>query len=167
MIQSHEPGHPETPPIPNHEATALLRESPVGRLAVVVDGVPDILPVNHMVDHGTVVFRTAPGIKMTAAHDQPVTFEVNGYGLAPGEAWSFVVHGTGRLIHETEALHPPLFPSQTDAKPEVIRVVPRAFTGRRVAVRGGSRFGDPGFELRRTESDTTTDGSRAEARHHG
>src|SRR5688572_14464780 len=98
MIQSQEPRHPETQSIPTHEALALLRDSPVGRLAVVVDGVPDIFPVNHIVDHGTVVFRTAPGAKMNAAHAGPVAFEVDGYDLSRGEAWSVVVHGTGRLV---------------------------------------------------------------------
>ena len=39
----------------------LLRSAAVGRLAVVVDGLPDIFPVNHPVDHGTILFRTAQG----------------------------------------------------------------------------------------------------------
>src|SRR4028118_1332365 len=46
---------------------AMLRTVDVGRLAVVVDGAPDIFPVNFVVDHGTVVFRPAPGTKLGAA----------------------------------------------------------------------------------------------------
>lgn len=46
------------------ESWALLRRAVVGRLALTVDGRPEIFPVNHMVDHGTVVFRTAVGTKL-------------------------------------------------------------------------------------------------------
>src|SRR6476619_2758028 len=41
------------------ESWSLVRSAPVGRLAVVVDGRPEIFPLNHVVDHGTLVFRTA------------------------------------------------------------------------------------------------------------
>ena len=67
--------------LPTHESLALLRESPVGRLAVVVEGRPDIFPVNHVVDHGTVVFRTARGSKFWGAAGLPVAFEVDGYDV--------------------------------------------------------------------------------------
>jgi nitroimidazol reductase NimA-like FMN-containing flavoprotein (pyridoxamine 5'-phosphate oxidase superfamily) len=43
------------------ESWALLRQTDVGRLAVIVDDRPDIFPVNYLVDHGSVVIRTAPG----------------------------------------------------------------------------------------------------------
>lgn len=46
---------------------ALLRQAVVGRLAVIVDGAPDNFPVNHQVDHGSVVFRTAAGTKLAGA----------------------------------------------------------------------------------------------------
>lgn len=39
----------------------------VVRLGVVVDDRPDSLPINHLVDHGTVVFRTGTGTKLLAA----------------------------------------------------------------------------------------------------
>ena len=37
----------------------LLRSVEVGRLAVVVNHRPEIFPINFVVDHATVVFRTA------------------------------------------------------------------------------------------------------------
>src|SRR4051794_39359108 len=46
---------------------ALLRAADIGRLAVVVGDRPEIFPVNFVVDHGTVVIRTAPGTKLAAA----------------------------------------------------------------------------------------------------
>ena len=71
----------------------LLRESPVGRLAVVVDGSPDIFPVNPVVDHGTIVFRTTAGTKLAAAKGRDVAFEVDGYDAGTAQAWSVVVKG--------------------------------------------------------------------------
>jgi nitroimidazol reductase NimA-like FMN-containing flavoprotein (pyridoxamine 5'-phosphate oxidase superfamily) len=148
MTHGDEFARAATRAIPPHEALALLRQSPVGRLAVVVQGKPDIFPVNHLVDHGTVVFRTAPGTKMSAAQGRPVAFEVDGYDVSRGEAWSVVVHGVGRLISDTdeaiEALQLPIFPWEGGVKPEVVRITPREITGRRFRVAGGARSDDLG-----------------------
>ena len=45
----------------------LLRDAEVGRLAVSIGERPDIFPVNFVVDHGSIVFRTAEGTKLAAA----------------------------------------------------------------------------------------------------
>ncbi|HEV7147980.1 MAG TPA: pyridoxamine 5'-phosphate oxidase family protein [Pedococcus sp.] len=133
----------ETRQIEIHEALALLRSVPVGRLAVVVDDAPDIFPVNHMVDQGTIVFRTAAGTKLSAADGRQVAFEVDGYDVAAGEAWSVVAHGIGRVVYDTdeaiEALGLPIFPWQSGAKPQVVRLTPVTITGRRFRVSGGFR----------------------------
>lgn len=143
MTTADESARAATEEMPAHEALALLRQAPVGRLAVVVKGKPDIFPVNHLVRHGNILFRTAPGTKMHAAHGHPVAFEVDGYDVSSGEAWSVVVHGVGRLVSETdeaiEALQLPLFPWHGGAKPEIIKVIPDEITGRRFAVVGGVR----------------------------
>jgi nitroimidazol reductase NimA-like FMN-containing flavoprotein (pyridoxamine 5'-phosphate oxidase superfamily) len=129
--------------LPTHEALALLRESPVGRLAVFVGGRPEIFPVNHVVDRGTIVFRTAHGTKLWGAAGLPVAFEVDGYDTASGEAWSVVVHGTGEVVFRTDevldALQLPIMPWQSGSKPEIVRIVPDEITGRRFAVLGGVR----------------------------
>ena len=55
----------------------LTHESFVGRLGLIVDGRPLILPVNYMVDRGTVVFSTAGGTKLNAiVGGADVAFEV-------------------------------------------------------------------------------------------
>jgi hypothetical protein len=112
-------------------------------LAVVVDGIPDIFPVNHVVDHGTIVFRTAAGTKLSAAHGKPVAYEVDGYDTGKGEAWSVVVHGVGRVVYEADeaikALGLPIFPWQAGPKPQVVRLTPSTITGRRFKVTGGFR----------------------------
>ena len=42
----------------------LLREDEIGRLAVLADGGPVILPVNYRMDGESIVFRTDPGLKL-------------------------------------------------------------------------------------------------------
>jgi len=89
----------------------LLRESVVGRLAVVVVGLSDIFPVNHVVDHGSIVFRTGAGAKLFASLGQGAAFEVDGYESADGTAWSVVVRGVAREIWETnESIHALVLP---------------------------------------------------------
>ena len=80
-----------------NESLELLRSSVVGRLAVSITEYPDIFPINYVVDHGCIVFRTAEGTKLAAAVlGRGVAFEVDGYDQARGEAWSVVVKGHGR-----------------------------------------------------------------------
>lgn len=125
------------------QSWALVRESPVGRLAVVVGGRPEIFPVNHVVDHGSVLFRSASGTKVGASLGQPVAFEVDGYDPAHGEAWSVVVHGRAREVTQTDdvidAMRAPLFPWHRGSKPRFVRIETESVTGRRFSVTGGAR----------------------------
>jgi hypothetical protein len=119
-----------------HECLDLLRTVEVGRLAVSRTEHPDVFPVNYTVDHGTVVFRTAPGTKLDAlTGERNVTFEVDGYHPASGEAWSVIIKGWAERItapHErVDAVDLPLFPWHTGPKPHFVRVVPVEITGRR------------------------------------
>jgi nitroimidazol reductase NimA-like FMN-containing flavoprotein (pyridoxamine 5'-phosphate oxidase superfamily) len=115
----------------------------VGRLAVIVDDAPDIFPVNYTVDHGTVVIRTAAGTKLQAGQQQPVAFEVDGYDLDAGEAWSVVLKGSAVEVFDVdeaiEVMGLPLFPWASGSKPHLLRVVPDSLTGRRFEVVGGAR----------------------------
>ncbi len=121
------------------ECWALLRTSRVGRLAVWVDEHPDIFPLNYVVDHGTIVFRSGTGTKVSAAlSDAPVALEVDGYEDASHHVWSVVVKGHAEGICEIDELmntvYLPLFPWQAGAKDLFIRIVPTRVTGRRFPV---------------------------------
>lgn len=117
-----------------HACWALLRSVSVGRLAVCVDDQPDIFPVNFIVDHGTIVFRTGPGSKLTAAVACPsVAFEADGYQPDVGEAWSVVVKGRAEQITRDDLMDTvrfPLFPWHAGPKQRFIRVAPAEVTGR-------------------------------------
>ena len=126
------------------ECWEYVRQASVGRLAVVVDGRPDIFPINFAVDHGTVVFRSAKGTKLAAAlADTPVAFEVDGYDDGLGFAWSVVLKGTASAfasiedILDSEALE--LFPWQSGEKNHFVRISPVETSGRRFRINDAAR----------------------------
>jgi len=116
-------------------------------LALIVDGRPDIFPVNHLVDRGTVVFRTAAGTKLTGAVGHTVVFEVDGYDSRTASAWSVVVKGTAkeviRLYDVLDVFELPLFPWHSAPKPHFIRIEPESITGRLFEVAGNARSAVP------------------------
>lgn len=117
----------------------MLRTASVGRLAVWVDDHPDIFPINYAVDHGTVVFRSGAGTKVSAAlSDSPVALEADGYDEETAEAWSVVVKGSAEEIGRSEELLDtidlPLFPWQAGEKGRFIRIVPTTTSGRRLPI---------------------------------
>ena len=123
----------------HHECWALLRTVSVGRLAVLVDGRPDIFPVNYIVDSGTLVFRTSQGTKLSAASgDAPVAVEADGVDPETGLAWSVVIKGTAALVKSTEDVLETsrlyLFPWQSGRKDAFVRITPDSVTGRRFQV---------------------------------
>jgi uncharacterized protein len=121
------------------ECWALLRDEEVGRLAVSIANHPDIFPINYVVDHGTVVFRTAEGTKLAAAVlGVAVAFEIDGYDAESGTAWSVVIKGHADEIEQMYDLFAaqdlPLFPWNSSPKHRFVRIVPDEVTGRRFVV---------------------------------
>jgi nitroimidazol reductase NimA-like FMN-containing flavoprotein (pyridoxamine 5'-phosphate oxidase superfamily) len=80
------------------ECARLLRTKDLGRLAIVVDGAPQIFPVNYAYDERVVVFRTSPGMKLERGPYTKAAFEVDSVDRKSGLAWSVVVHGTAQDI---------------------------------------------------------------------
>jgi uncharacterized protein len=140
--------------LPEHACWMQLRSTEVGRLAVCADSSPDIFPINFLVDHGTVVFRTAQGSKLSAALSTPVVaFEADGYDKDAKEAWSVVVRGH---VEEVVQLHEridivdlPLFPWHGGAKPIFLRLVPETISGRRFHVVDTAAWDTPTRGVRR------------------
>jgi nitroimidazol reductase NimA-like FMN-containing flavoprotein (pyridoxamine 5'-phosphate oxidase superfamily) len=129
------------------QSWALLRGSVVARVAVIRGERPEIFPVNFVVDHGSVVFRTGSGTLFASTDAQPVALEVDGYDVADATAWSVVVHGTGREMvgvdATLDAMELPIFPWHDAPKPRFVRIEPMAVTGRRFTVSGGHRVPAP------------------------
>jgi nitroimidazol reductase NimA-like FMN-containing flavoprotein (pyridoxamine 5'-phosphate oxidase superfamily) len=126
-MTTHEPGDTEV--LATNQCWELLRESVVGRLAVTVSGSPDIFPVNPIVDHGTILFRTSAGTKFAATKGKDVAFEVDGYDADTAQAWSVVVKGRAHEILEVEetlrALRLPLYPWEPAGSPGLSASSPR------------------------------------------
>ena len=129
------------------ECWALLRTTSVGRLAVWVDDHPDIFPLNYAVDHGTVVFRSSAGTKVSAAlSDSPVALEADGYDAEAAEVWSVVIRGNAEEIRGQDLIGTidlPLFPWQAGDKGRFIRIVPTATSGRRFPIADPSVWNTP------------------------
>ena len=136
--------------MPIHECWALVREAVVGRLATVLDGHPEIFPVNHVVDHGSVVIRTAAGAKLESAVGKLVAFEVDGYDVEHRSAWSVVVKGRAveltRLHDVLDAMSLPLFPWHGSSKPHFLRIEASEVSGRKFVVSGGTEHATDDLE---------------------
>lgn len=121
------------------ECWALLRSTDIGRLAVWVDDHPDIFPINYVVVHSTLVFRSGEGTKVLGAlSDTPVALEADGYDPTSSEAWSVVVKGRAgefQQVHELmDTVDLPLFPWQGGEKNRFLRILPDLVTGRRFPI---------------------------------
>ena len=133
---------PATTVLGEDDCWMLLAQAEVGRLAVSIHNVPEIFPVNYVIDNRTVLFRTAEGTKLTSLGGSGrVAFEIDGFDAATGEAWSVVVHGAAEPVEHLNDLYAahelPLFPWDATPKPVVVRITPMKVTGRRfLAVRG-------------------------------
>ena len=87
----------------NEECARLLGVGCVGRVGFVVDGRPQVLPVNYVTDHtGVVVFRTSANSILMAIARQPVAFEVDGLDEVQRTGWSVCVHGSAREITDRD-----------------------------------------------------------------
>jgi hypothetical protein len=131
-----------------HQCWELLRSQEVGRLAVAIANHPDIFPINYVVDHASVVFRTAEGTKLAAAVlGESVAFETD--GESDGEAWSVVIKGRAleieRMYELFDALDLPLYPWHVGPKHRFVRIEPEIVTGRRFRVvdRAAAHAGEP------------------------
>ena len=83
------------------ECRRLLGSRTLGRLAMVVSGWPQILPVNYAFTDGAVVIRTDAGLKLDETQMKEVAFETDEVNEAAGTAWSVMVQGTAYDITET------------------------------------------------------------------
>src|SRR5215831_11407437 len=80
-------------PIAEHECLHLLGLHRLGRVAMDVDGRPQVYPVNYALSGRVVAFRTAPGTKLANAPMSHVAFEIDDYDSTTGVGWSVMVKG--------------------------------------------------------------------------
>ena len=89
--------HPGGEPLSEDRCWEHLATSHLGRLIVVVEGRPEVFPVNYAVGDRTVVFRTGEGDKLAELTVYPnIAFEVD--HVDETLAWSVVLHGRARTL---------------------------------------------------------------------
>jgi len=87
------------------ECLGLLAGGRLGRVAVSVGALPTILPVNYAVFEGSIVLRTAPGTKLSAAlMGAVVGFEIDSTASDHESGWSVLVVGHAREIRDAATL---------------------------------------------------------------
>ncbi|HUP76611.1 MAG TPA: pyridoxamine 5'-phosphate oxidase family protein [Acidimicrobiales bacterium] len=116
----------------------LLEGAIVGRIGMVVNGEPVILPVNYRYVRGSIVFRTALGEKSDAAvMGKPVAFEIDDWDPVHETGWSVLVKGTAHEVDADDAAAADASTLQPWARAVErdiwVRIVPNEITGRRVA----------------------------------
>src|SRR4051794_34034864 len=117
----------------------LLQTMPVGRLAVMGDGRPDVFPVNFAVLDRAIVFRTEMGAKLHALATYGwVALETDHIDTEGRRGWSVVVKGRATELTRAEdvALASKLalelwVPGE---KSRWVRIDPTEVTGRRLRV---------------------------------
>jgi nitroimidazol reductase NimA-like FMN-containing flavoprotein (pyridoxamine 5'-phosphate oxidase superfamily) len=83
----------------------MLASTPVGRVGVLNDSAPEIYPVNFVVDHRSIVFRTDPGSKLSGLLRSPaVCFEVDAIDPATTTGWSVLVKGRAEEVRDPHEL---------------------------------------------------------------
>jgi nitroimidazol reductase NimA-like FMN-containing flavoprotein (pyridoxamine 5'-phosphate oxidase superfamily) len=125
--------------IPIEECRRLLGRTVLGRLGVIVDGRPEIFPVNHVFDayNNCVVFPSNDRTKLRAALNWPwVAFEVDGMDPADAGGWSVLVVGHAEELVDAEEIErlatQRSVPWAAGQSTRWIRIVPTKITGRRI-----------------------------------
>jgi nitroimidazol reductase NimA-like FMN-containing flavoprotein (pyridoxamine 5'-phosphate oxidase superfamily) len=116
------------------ECLELAADRRIGRLAVAMrEGSPLVVPVNYVLDGEVVIFRTAPGSKLTALGERPVSFQVDEIDIAHRTGWSVLIQGVA-----IEMSAPPVGTEIESWAPgdkdHWVRIIPASITGRRIAV---------------------------------
>ena len=112
----------------------LVSSRALGRLVTSVDGQPGIFPVNFVVQHRTILFRTAEGTKLVStAINNNVLFEVDDHKAVDG--WSVIVKGMAHTLRTNEEIdeaeRAQLLPWTATVKQHFVRIRPVSVTGRR------------------------------------
>lgn len=118
---------------------SLLRDVPIGRIALPGDRDIEVFPVNFLVDGGTIVLRTAAGTKLSLIGARSrATFEVDDIDVVAQMVWSVVLKGAVDVVHGHDAIiktfdmEVPTW--QSGPKPTYVRLVPDSVTGRRFPI---------------------------------
>ncbi len=120
------------------ECLRLLATQEVGRLGLVAQHYPLVIPVNYGLDGDVVVIRTHPGMLLGADH-MNVTFQVDEIDRAHHTGWTVLVRGMAERVteeHEAELVARTRATRVTPWAPGEhaiwLRIIPHRIDGRRI-----------------------------------
>jgi nitroimidazol reductase NimA-like FMN-containing flavoprotein (pyridoxamine 5'-phosphate oxidase superfamily) len=91
--------------IAREESIRLLESASVGRLALTSGALPDVVPVNFLVDGDRVLLRSGGGTKLAhAMTDAVVALEVDHIDVVSRGGWSVVITGIATEVTDRAAL---------------------------------------------------------------
>jgi hypothetical protein len=121
------------------ECYELLSGGVIGRFAYVARaGVPDVVPVNYVLDGDDILFRTGPGPKLQAAERREVVaFEIDDIDVAARTGRSVVVTGRAERVSSSEQRRldgvPIAAAWASGPRRTLVRIRPTRVTGRRLS----------------------------------
>lgn len=123
------------------ECFGLLARERLGRIGLLDDGGPVILPINYVFDLHMVVFRTDDGTKLDAAcRGARVAFEIDGIDASARTGWSVLIRGETTEVNDPEELARlrglPVVPWAPGPKSRYVRILPAVVTGRQIVAPG-------------------------------
>ena len=119
------------------EARRLLAYGEIGRIGVTISALPAIFPVNYRYIGDAILFRTAPGSKLSAAaRGAIVAFEVDEYNAASRGGWSVLAVGPAEVVHDDDPIVGDLDdgpdPYAGGERKALVRITPTFISGRRI-----------------------------------
>ena len=86
------------------ECWVRLGETGIARIAVCTASEPMIVPVNYLVDAGTLVVRTAPYTQLAAHLGETVALEVDDFDPEMRRGWSVLMVGPVAAVDDPDEL---------------------------------------------------------------
>lgn len=123
--------------LPEEECFQLLARGHFGRVGLVEDGRPVILPVNYVFDRGFVVFQSTSGSKLEAAiAGHSAAFEIDAVDPMYHGGFSVLAYGPAEVVDSESEVRRlselPLRPWYPWARDRWVRIRVDEITGRRL-----------------------------------
>ena len=120
------------------ECLSLLASVPIARVALAINAVPVVLPVNFVLDGDEIIIRSAKGTKLDASLGcEVVAVEADEYDAVDHSGWSVVVKGRVRKLTDPAEIERaaglPLRPWGSRNAHHYLAVSTELVSGRRVA----------------------------------
>lgn len=121
------------------QCLTLIGPGGVGRIAYTGESGPMVLPVNYVLQDGTVLFRTAErgpldeDLRTEIAHaDYKVAFEIDSIDPAGQRGWSVLIQGPAHHVADASGNLDGIESWAPGPRELLVRVTPTRITGRRV-----------------------------------